>query len=174
MRLIHGDPCPDCDRMPRLRMETDGRGGLVESLEEGCEHERQRRGLCQRCDLPVVGKVPFAKFCAEHRKERDREIYRESQRRRYQANAEKQRERARQWRENNPDKVREQKRRHPARRKAQQRAKRRWDNDVYQAQLQRQRDRYRNDPELRERIKRRQAEYRARKRAEQVRQDRAA
>jgi hypothetical protein len=105
----------------RLETGTDG-NGRASTVCRNCE--RQRRGICRECGLPVAGAVGHAIRCAHHlaearrRGERkyaagNRETLRRKAREFYtldEARRERKNERKRLWRKANPEKIKEYKR----------------------------------------------------------------
>lgn len=154
--------CADCGASVKLEVTTvDGR--LIEYLIEGCAHERKRRGVCKRCPSRVDGVKGRAEYCRDCRKGANRESDRRSKRRQYDANPAKFQARARQARKRNAERAASQLERL---RREYQSAAYKPGGEKYQQELARRREQYQSDPEYRAMIQARQAEYRARKRAE--------
>lgn len=169
--IIYARPCPDCGARVRLEIATDRHGhSLPDKLVDGCEHERKRRGVCKHCPRPVYGKVGQCLYCAPCRLEAKRKQARNHARKKYHADPEADRARVRAIRERNAEKYAAKTRAYyEANRSvilAKKRARARWNNPKYQADLARRRERYANDPELRARVTAANRERRARRKAE--------
>lgn len=102
-------------------------GGATAIVCHRCE--RLKSGICLECPLPVYGRVGVARRCAEHRRlaalrqceewrQRNLAYVARANRERYQEHPEEQRAYARQWRMENPEKVRAQSAAGTARRRA--------------------------------------------------------
>ena len=111
--------CQTCGHSSRVEVDTVA-GRLVETLVEGCEHERKRRRLCALCPASVAHLDRRTMYCPACRKEKNREWSRESAKRAYRKNRDKKRaarkkayhqnpERwraaTREWRKKNPEKM---------------------------------------------------------------------
>lgn len=155
--------CRQCGKL-QVRMTTNGSGHAVEVASPcscpktaplkpkskrawaiAIDDDRRRACICQRCDLPTVGKPKIALYCETHRKEARAEVEKRNrkkagnryQRTYYERHGDLQRQRSREyyqndperresrneykraWRKLNRNKVREQKRRSYRRRKLQ-------------------------------------------------------
>lgn len=99
------EECPKCGHRARCTLETDGRGALVETPINPCEHQRKRLGICQLCDQTVASTVGRALYCATHRLEQQNEKRRLGQARARAKDREKDRAKARDYYWRNREKV---------------------------------------------------------------------
>lgn len=186
MSIAYGAPCEKCGSKCRLRLDSDGNGNLVETLIEGCEHERKRRGVCKTCRKPVVGKIGRSVYCEPCRRaarkaavvrwqKANPEQYRAIQKATYEKDPEAHRQRKREYRQRPEvkERNREAMRRrsqvsHPRYEAAQARRRERYHRNA-EAERARRRAAYHADPEKSRQASREAYEFRKR-----VQQRRAA